>query len=206
MEKKDSLRSIKSGLMSGLPDKDILNKQNRIQCQWQNWDKNLRHWHLNRCCTVKATCAVLPSRYIGKIYQCFSSGEHLKGHFKEYWIIHLLHYSSDQASISQQHCNGWLWMGCKVKSSPGKSASSIQASMASLHNSKEWNIFERQMWSFDLRDRIVKLSQVKLMRSQRKGANGFDDPMWHYTAFMTPAGFGISKSRMREQLSLRHFS
>lgn len=77
--------------MSGLPDKDILSKQNCIQCQLEHQDKNLTRWHLNRCCTAKATCSVRPLKWIDMIYPCFSSGSRLKHALERAWsIIYLL--------------------------------------------------------------------------------------------------------------------
>ena len=113
-------------------------------------------------------------------------------------------------------------MGCKVKFSPGKSVSFIQSFMSRSSlciARKEISVRDSSEVWISVRHRIVKLSQVKLMRSQgaRESAresgtafraNSFGNPICHYIASTSPVGFRISKfiAFKWAQLGLRHFS
>lgn len=96
-------------------------------------------------------------------------------------------------------------MGCKVRFSPGKSVSFIQAFMSSTSlctARKEISVRDSSDVWISVSHRIVKSSRAKLMRSREREkerecgtafwANVFGYPICHYTASISPSGFGIS--------------
>lgn len=106
-----------------------------------------------------------------------------------------------------------LHMGCKVKLSPGKSVSFIQAFMSSTNlcsARKEISLEDSSEVWISVRHRIVKLSPVTLMRSETEWnclLSHWLCLICHCSALISPAGFGISEltAIKRAQLGLRHF-
>lgn len=84
------------------------------------------------------------------------------------FAVCLVHYSSGEPCVSEQHCTRWLRRGCEVKFSPGKAVAFIQAFMSSTSSCmarKETSVRDSSPVWISVRHKIVKLSQVKLTRS-----------------------------------------
>lgn len=126
------------------------------------------------------------------------------------WYIILVARPAFQISTATIH------MGPKVKFSPGNSVSFIQAFLSSSNlcsARKEISLEDSSEVWISVRQRIVKLSQFKLMKSETERKWNCLLSQWlclicHYTALISPAGIGISQFPpiKRAQLGLRHFS